>query len=164
MTAQETLSRCLTPLASTLSRLHILSRPGSQLEWPESDLQWFASLLVNLPLAEPPSVSKTAQNGERKGSAGLEYIRPGALVQVGLRNRVWEVERRLILSHEDAFRIDLPSRVWPAHDEERKCGKGEWKESNDHVERQSRYQFDVSLQRWDASEGRWPEALLVIKA
>ncbi|PWN21319.1 hypothetical protein BCV69DRAFT_282055 [Microstroma glucosiphilum] len=162
----QTLSMCLSPLAPTLARLHILSRPGSQLEWPESDLQRFASHLVNLPLAESPSdteaLPETAQCGQGDGTH--EYIRPGALVQVGLRNRVWEVERRLVLSHQDAFRIGLPSRVWAPDEQKRERGEGERNESNGHADRQSRYQFEVSLKRWDASEGRWPEALLVIKA
>lgn len=85
-------------------------------------------------------------------------------MQVGLRNRVWEVERKLVLSHEDGFRINLPSQKWKAYEEEGRRDEGERNGSDGPAQRQPRYQFDVSLKRWDASEGRWPEALLVIKA
>lgn len=65
-------------------------------------------------------------------------VRSGALCQIGFRHRVWEVHRQL-------QELDVPS------DESDGSGR-----RADEV--------SVSLKRWDASEGRWPEALLVVKA
>lgn len=71
------------------------------------------------------------------GRAVTTRAKTGALKQIGFRHRVWEVHRELLPSANDAFGPSSPSQ-------------------DDEV--------SVSLQRWDASEGRFPEALLVVKA
>ena len=68
------------------------------------------------------------------------------LRQIGFRNRVWEVHKDLVTEGNEG----APGSNEPAHDTPSQEGIIE--------------EVRVSLQRWDASEGRWPEALLVVKA
>lgn len=126
----------LLPLSASLETLHIMSRIGSELLLYEEDLAWIARTMVNAP----------------KSAADDAPYRLGRLKQIGFRNRVFEVNRELVgKSPKDTAQSDTP-------DEAAEGGTKTISSAQRHDE------VRVTLRRWDASEGRWPEALLVVKA
>ncbi|CAO1631468.1 unnamed protein product [Sympodiomycopsis kandeliae] len=120
----------LLPLSPSLQKLHILSRAGSNLFLPEDDVLWLARSLINY---RCPSTYGPLLYSHPSMSTPTRTMPRASLMQIGFRNRVWEVDRRL-----DSTSVS-ETTVSPA-------------------------EVSVALSRWDASEGRWPEAMLVVKA
>lgn len=127
----------LLPLAPSLKHLHILSRAGSELFLPDDDVLWIARSLVNY---RSPNVYGPLSECE---GTTLSQPPPNApcapLVHIGFRNRVWEVNRQL-------------------------CEHGSVADSSHECADVAASEVAVELKRWDASEGRWPEAMLVVRA
>ncbi|PWN54368.1 hypothetical protein IE53DRAFT_383064 [Violaceomyces palustris] len=135
-----------------LTSVHVLSHLSSGAELVESDVREIAQSCVD---ANTERLSRWSSNGKEE-VGGECRMEPGSgLRQIGFRNRVWLVDRKLVrVGSEGKEKVSLSG---PEEEVERKEGS---RGPCDHLG----WKWEVGLKRWDPSAGQFPEVLLVVRA